>query len=160
MSVTAALLGVTPTNGAPYVSSNNPTDITQREYICDFLLTLGANYGIGGGHGDPLDLTKLVDAVTQAAVGTSFPFGQYAPTYWEFVELVQAGNVGPGYTYNYCPGPTLAAATQTGGKLQIFGGAAGSGQGATELTNGSAYSTFTPSLDGKQIKARFWFVRL
>jgi hypothetical protein len=156
MSVTIAQTGV-QINNAPYVSSGSPIDYTACEYIVDFLLTLSGNYGIAGGHGDPLDLTKFVDAVTQATAGISFPFGQSAPIFWEFVELVQAGNVGTGYTYNYCPGPTLAAATQAGGKLQIFGTGAASGQGATELTNGSAYSTFTPSLNNVQVKARFWF---
>lgn len=158
--ITVAQTGVTPFNGAPYVASNNPIDISQREYIVDFLLTLSGNYGVASGHGDPLDLTKFVDAVTQATAGISFPFGSYAPADWKIVELVAAGSAPLGYTYNYCPGPTLALPTQAGGKLQILATGAASGQGATELTNGSAYSSFTPSLAGAQLKARFWFVKL
>ena len=36
---------------------------------------------------------------------------------------------------------------------------AASGQGGTELTNGSAYSTFTPSLNGVIIGFKAWFAR-
>lgn len=160
MAVSVALVGVTPTNGAPYVASNNPTDYTAREYIVDFILTLTGNYGVAGGHGDPLNLTSFVDAVTQAVAGISFPFGEYAPSFWEIFELVQAGNAAPGYSYNYAPGPTLAAPTQQGGKLIVLGTGAASGDGGTEFTQGGAYANGTPSLANQQLKARFWFARL
>jgi hypothetical protein len=114
-------------------------------------ITLSGNYGGAATHGDALDFTT---------VNLPFSIGDYAPSNWEISELVQAGNAAYGYQYNYCPGPTLAAPTQKGGVLQIFGSGAGIGQGGTELTQGSAYSSFTPSLNGAILRARFWFVRL
>jgi hypothetical protein len=138
-------VGYTPTGG------NGMSDATLAEIAMDVNITLSANYGTAGSHGDPLDFTAL---------HLPFSIGDQAPSNWEIKELLVAGAVPLGFLYNYCPGPMLAAPTQAGGVLQITGTGAASGQGGTEITAGSAYSGFTPSLAGAVLRARFWFARL
>ena len=151
MAVAITITGVVPANGAGYTTLNNPSDRTQGEIIVDCLLTLSGNYGTASSHGDPVDFTK---------VNPPFSFGDQAPADWSIKELLVQGTAPFGFMYNYLPGPTLAAPTQAGGILQIVGTGAASGQGGTELTQASAYSSQTPSLAGAVLKARFWFQRL
>lgn len=158
--VKVSITGVTPANGAGYVTGDNPPDRTQSEMIVDCILTLSGNYGTGTSHGDAVSFATLYDPVTLLVVGTPYSFGDQAPSDWSIKELIVAGTAPLGYQYNYQPGPTLAAPTQNAGVLTIVGTGAASGQGGTEITEGSAYSSFTPSLNGAQLKARFWFVRL
>lgn len=158
--VKVSITGVTPNNNTGYVISNNPPDRTQNSIIVDCLLTLSGNYGGGATHGDTVDFTSIWDAVTLLSAGMPFPFGDFAPASWQIQELLVAGAAPLGYQYNYNPGPTLASPTQKGGVLTIVGTGAASGQGGTEITQGSAYSGFTPSLNNAQLKARFWFSRL
>ncbi len=146
-----AFVGVTPNNGQGYLVGNGPPDFTKgNELIADFILTLSGNYGGAATHGDAISFSGLALPIN---------LGDYAPAWAEFWELVAAGTNPPGYKYTYCPGPTLAAPTLNGGVLNIQGTGAGSGQGGTELTEGSAYSSFTPSLNNQQIKMRMWFTR-
>ena len=149
MSVGIAYLGLAPTNGEGYLVAAGPGDFTAAELIVDFLLTLSANYGGAATHGDAI--------VFPTIPGLNLP--NYAPIWADFWELVPAGTNPPGYHYTYCPGPTLAAPTLNGGVLNIQGAGAASGQGGTEITQGSAYSGFTPSLNGAQIKMRAYFTR-
>jgi hypothetical protein len=138
-------VGYTPTGGS------GMNDATLSEYIIDVNITLTGSYGTASSHGDPLDFTAL---------HLPLSIGDQAPSNWEITELIVAGAAPFGFSYNYCPGPTLAAPTQAGGVLQIVGGAGGSGQGGAEITQGSAYSGFTPWLAGAILRARFWFARL
>ena len=151
MAVAVAYTGVIA-NGSTFAagSGSNQFDITKEEICIDCQLTLSGSYGTASSHGDPVNL-----AVPPLG---ALPYGN-APTMWELRELVPAGTALTGFTFNYCPGPTLAAPTQAGGVLQITGGAASSGQGGVEITEGSAYSSYTPSLNGTVILARFWFSR-
>lgn len=152
MSIALAILG-TVENGSSFAAgagSQNP-DNTQRMIIVYGTMTLSANYGTASSHGDAVDFTTL---------HSQFSFGGQAPTMVSVRELVAAGGAGTGYMFNYNPGPTLAAPTQAGGVLQIVGTGAASGQGGTELTQGSAYSGFTPSLNGIVLWFEAKFVRL
>lgn len=158
--VKVSITGVTPVNGTGYLIDSNPPDRTQNEMIVDCILTLSGNYGGGATHGDAISFTSLWSTVAQLAIGMPFSFGDQPPSFWSIQELLVAGAAPLGYQYNYNPGPTLAAPTQNGGVLTIVGTGAASGQGGTEITEGSAYSGFTPSLNGAQLKARFWFPRL
>jgi hypothetical protein len=153
MSIGIVFTGVVPSNGQGYLVGSGPNDATQNELIADFILTLtkGSDYGGVATHGDVISFANV------ATPGVNL--GDYAPAWAEFWELVPAGTALPGFKYTYCPGPTLAAPTLNGGVLQITGAGAGTSQGGAEITEGTAYSGTTPSLDGQQIKARFWFVR-
>lgn len=156
MAVIVAITGIVPGNGTNFTPPTSApasavADITQRQIIVDGTFTLSGSYGTGTSHGDPVDFT---------APAPPFSFGEYAPAYVNIIEMPQAGVAALGYQYIYCPGPTLAAPTQAGGVLQILGAGAGSGQGGTEITEGSAYSGFTPSLSGAVLRFRAWFVRL
>ena len=151
MAVGIAYTGVVPSNGQGYLVGAGPNDFTAAELIADFIITLTGNYGGATTHGDAISFASV------AIPGCNL--GDYAPVWAEFWELVPAGTNPPGYHYTYCPGPTLAAPTLNGGVLNIQGTGAASGQGGTELTEGSAYSGFTPSLNNQQIKMRMWFTR-
>lgn len=147
--ITVAVTGVFPPYGTGTASARG--DITQCEIIVDGTLTLTASYGTASSHGDPVNFTTINPA---------FSFGEYAPVKVEVFEAPVAGAAALGYSYIYCPGPTLAAPTQAGGVLQILGTGAASGQGGTEITEGSAYSGFTPSLSSAVLRFRAWFYRL
>jgi hypothetical protein len=149
MAVAVAIFGVL-TNGSSASVGSGLADATMGEIIVDGTLTLSGNYGAGAGtHGDALSF----------AVSSSLIFGSNAPTKVEIYEAPLFGVAPLGYQYQYAYGPTLAAPTQAGGALQVFGTGAASGQGGTELTNGSAYSTFTPSLNGAVLRFRAWFAK-
>ncbi len=150
MSVTVTYVGPI-TNGSSYLAGADTPDYTAKEFQCDFNLTLSGTYGSGSSNGD---------AVSFAGLQLNFSLGSYAPSDWNIHELIPAGTAGLGYQYEYHPGPTLAAPTQNGGVLYISGTGAGSGQGGTQITQGSAYSGFTPSLDGAVLRVRFKFIRL
>lgn len=152
MSVAIKITGVTPKNGQGYLVGEGPFDRTNNGWIVDCLLTLSGNYGGAATHGDTINFA----AATGIGIG---PLGDNAPTMWEFHELVAAGTALPGFEYEYCPGPSLAAPTLNAGVLNIRGAGAGSGQGGTEITEGGAYAGTTPSLNNQVIKARFWFSR-
>lgn len=152
MAATVVFTGIV-TNGSSFAAGagSQVPDTSQKEIIVDGTITLSANYGVASGHGDPLSF---------ASIASQFSIGGQAPTRVEIFERPVAGVAPTGYMYVYCPGPTLAAPTQAGGKLAILGTGAASGQGGTELTNASAYSSFTPSLDGIVLGFRSWFTRL
>lgn len=150
MSIAVAFLGVI-VNGSSFAAASNQPDTTQKEIIVDGTLTLSGNYGGAATHGDVLDFTNIP---------SQFSIGGQAPTRVEVFERPQVGVAPTGYNFIYCPGPTLAAPTQAGGVLAIMGTGAASGQGGTELTEGSAYSGFTPSLNGLILGFRAWFARL
>lgn len=152
MAATLAITGIL-VNGSSFAAGagSQVPDTTQKEIIVDGTITLSGNYGAASGHGDPLDFT---------APAYEFSIGGQAPTRVEVFERPVAGVAPTGYSYVYCPGPNLAAPTQAGGKLAIMGTGAASGQGGTELTNASAYSSFTPSLNGIVLGFRAWFARL
>ena len=152
MAATMTFVGLVA-NGVGYTpgGASGIADFTASEFAIDVNITLSGSYGTASSHGDPLDFT---------AVHWPQSIGFQAPSSWDIKELVVAGAAPLGYLYNYCPGPTLAAPTQAGGVLQIVGTGASSGQGGAEITEGSAYSGFTPSLNGAILRARFWFARL
>lgn len=151
MSVAVAILGVI-TNGSSFTAASQKPDFSQGGTITIYgTLTLSGNYGTASSHGDPLDFTT---------VASEFSFGNQSPTWVDIKELVVAGAAPLGYIYNFNPGPTLAAPTQKGGVLCIVGTGASSGQGGTELTEGSAYSGFTPSLNGAVLWFQAIFYRL
>lgn len=146
----------TQANGSSFAAGkgSNQFDQTMKEIVIDCILTLSGSYTTGG---DPLSFTT-----TAAGLPLAPPAGaslwDYAPSHWSLNELVVQGGSPSGFQFNYLPGPTLAAPTQAGGALYIFGTGAGSAQGGTQLA-AAAYSASTPSLDGVRIKARFWFGR-
>lgn len=139
--------------GSSYVSGSLVNAVTDRELVLDFLLTLSGNYGGAATHGDVLDFTS--------AAPSGFALPEYAPTIVWTRELVQAGNLAPGFQYLYCPAAinTAAGSTPANGVLQILGTGPGSGQGGTEITQGAAYSGTTPSLNGQQLLCRAVFTK-
>jgi hypothetical protein len=147
MAITVAITGVGPQSGASYLASGGPADETLNELIVDCLLTLSGSYTVGG---DPLSFSNA------SGLALGLPGG--APAFVSIMELVPIGTAASGFTFLYVPGPTLAAPTQNGGGIQIFGAGAASGQGGTQLT-ASTYASQTPSLNGTVLKARFWFVK-
>lgn len=152
MSATLAITGIL-VNGSSFAAGagSQVPDTTQKEIIVDGTITLTGNYGGAASHGDALSFASLA---------SEFSIGGQAPTRVEIFERPVAGVAPTGYMYTYCPGPTLAAPTQAGGVLGILGTGAASGQGGTELTQGSAYSSFTPSLNNIVLGFRAWFSRL
>lgn len=138
------------------------SDITGKQTIVEGTLTLTANYGGAATHGDVVDLT-LSNLTPPGAPPQGANIGPWAPTRVEVYEEPSAGTAPLGYTYVYCPGPTPTSVnsspTQAGGVLWIGGAGAGAGQGAQEITEGSAYSGFTPSLNNAVLKFRAWFAR-
>lgn len=141
MSIAVAITGVYPLS---------VPDTTLNEIIVDGTFTLSGNYGSASSHGDPVSF----------AISSSFAFGSYAPNRVEVFEEPVVGTAALGYQYVYQFGPTAASPTQAGGALCILGTGAASGQGGTEITQGSAYSGFTPSLNGAVLSFRVWFARL
>src|SRR5277367_602515 len=109
MAIAIAITGII-VNGSNYSSGSASAvaDFTANEIIVDCTLTLSGNYGTAASHGDLLDFTT---------VNPSFSFGGEAPSDWNIHELVAAGVALTGFTFSYCPGPTLAAPTQKGGVL-------------------------------------------
>ncbi len=153
MAATLKFKGII-TDGASFAAAAGSLvpDNTQKEIILDFDITLTGNYGGAATHGDPLDFT--------APAYSGCNPGLQAPTKVEVFERPVAGVAPTFYQYVYCPGPTLAAPTQAGGVLAIAGTGAASGQGGTEITEGSAYSSFTPSLNNIVLGCRAYFARL
>ena len=147
MAVNLAVLGPI-TNGSSFSAGSQVADKTQGAIIVYGTATLSGNYGTASSHGDPFDFTTIAPP---------FSWGDQAPSRVEVYEQPAAGVAALGYRLVYCPGPTLAAPTQAGGVLCILGTGASSGQGGTELTEGSAYSGFTPSLNGIILGWRAWF---
>lgn len=149
MAVTIAYTGVL-VNGATYAagSGSGQFDTTKEEIVIDCTLTLSGSYTAGG---DPVNFSAIAPPIGASLYS-------YAPSFWEINEQGVAGTALTGFRYYYVPGPTLAAPTQAGGVLQIFGTGAGSGQGGTEISAGT-YASTTPSLDGVVLRARFWFGR-
>jgi hypothetical protein len=116
-------------------------DRTRTRMIVEGTLTLSGNYGTGSSHGDTVNFAQF-DQIKS---------GQ-PPVWVEVHENQGAGSAALGYTYIYQNG-----ATQGNGVLTILGGAAASGQGGAEITQGSAYSGFTPSLNGAVLRFRAAF---
>lgn len=152
MAATVAFAGII-TNGSSFAAGagSQVPDTTQKEIIVDGTITLTGNYGTAASHGDPLDFTKPA---------SEFSIGGQAPTRVEIFERPVAGVAPTFYQYVYCPGPTLAAPTQAGGVLSIGATGTASGDGGNELTEGSAYSGFSPSLNNIVLGFRAWFTRL
>ena len=152
MAVAVAYTGVIA-NGSTFAagSGSNQFDITKEEICIDCQLTLSGSYGTASSHGDPVNL-----AVPPLG---ALPYGN-APTMWELRELVPAGTALTGFTFStIAQGQPLRLRHRRVACSRLSGGAAGSGQGGVEITEGSAYSGFTPSLNGTVILARFWFSR-
>jgi hypothetical protein len=151
MAITLVFVGIAG-RGSAQNAGSLVNDQSQRELILDFIGTLSGNYGGAATHGDVLDFT--------APAPNGFGLPEYAPTIVQVQELVQAGAAVPGFKYQYCPGPNISTpdgCTPQGGVLNISGAGAGSGQGSTEITEGAAYSTATPTLDGQKLLIRAWF---
>ena len=117
-------------------------DNTQRREIVEGTLTLTANYGGVSSHGDTVNFAV-------AGIKSDYP-----PVFVEVTENQGAGNAPLGYMYIYNNGTTGA-----NGVLTILGTGASSGQGGTEITEGSAYSTFTPSLNNAVLRFRAAFAK-
>lgn len=135
MAVAVALSTVTgdPANGL---------DATRTSLVAFGTLTLSGNYGTASSHGDTVSFTGLglaTGLVPKAVI---------------VLEQVAAGSAGFGYAYQFYAGTTLA-----NGVLNIKGTGASSGQGGTEITEGSAYSGFTPSLNGAVLAFVAFFVK-
>lgn len=130
---------------------SNGTDITQNEVIVEGTLTLSANYGGASTHGDTVNF-----ATATSPAGTTPIQSSLAPRRVEVFENQGAGNAPLGYTYIYNNGTD-----QTNGVLTILGtpavGAATTG--ATEFTQGAAYSGGTPSLLAAVLRFKAWFPR-
>lgn len=154
--ITVTFIGIAG-RGSAYTVGSLVNAVCNRELVLDFLLTLSGTYGTATSHGDILDFTS--------AAPNGFGLPEYAPTAVFVRELVQAGSLAPGFQYLYCPAAinTPDGSTPADGVLQITGAGAGSGQGGTEITQGAAYSTTTPSLNtsggtsGQQLLCRAWF---
>lgn len=118
-------------------------DITNNEEIVEGTLTLSNNYGGASTHGDTVDFSGVVQS--------SLP-----PRRVEIFENQGAGNAPLGYGFVYANGTT-----QANGVLTVLGtpatGAATTG--ATEFTQGSAYSGGTPSLAAAVLRFKAWFPR-
>jgi hypothetical protein len=169
MSVAVAYSGMAGAMGSPYqaAASGNLSngsqiyDTTNRQTITEGTLTFSGNYGTSSSHGDPVDFS-LNNLVPPGSLPQGTNMGQYPPTRVEIYEAPQSGTAATGYAFVYCPGPATATpdgCTQAGGVVCILGTGAASGQGGTELTGGSAYSGFTPSLNGVSVRFRAWFAR-
>lgn len=177
MSVAVAYSGMAGAYGSPYqeaasgnlANGSQVSDHTAEQTIAEGTLTFSGNYGSSSPtdtHGDSVDFT-LASLTPPGSLPQGTNIGSYAPTRVEIYEAPQAGTAATGYTFVYCPGPTIAGptatstagCTQAGGVVCILGTGAASGQGGTELTRGSAYSSFTPSLNGVSVRFRAWFAR-
>lgn len=149
MAVTIAYTGVLA-NGATFAagSGSGQFDTTKEQIVIDCTLTLSGSYTSGG---DPVNFSAIAPPIGASLFS-------YAPSAWSINEQGVAGTALSGFNFYYVPGPTLAAPTQAGGVLQVFGTGAASGQGGTQLSAGT-YASSTPSLDGVVLRARFWFAR-
>ena len=128
------------------IVANDPAaglDRTRASYIVEGTLTLSGNYGTGSSHGDTVDFAS--DKVKS----------NQPPKWVDIREDQGAGNAPLGFKYTYNSGTT-----QSNGVLTITGTGASSGQGGTEITEGSAYSGFTPSLNGAVLRFRAEFPML
>lgn len=148
MAATLTITGVTPGGsvqgvGAGFISGM--ADKTKNAVIVVGVITLTGSYGT---HGDPLIITS---STIGSAIGA---FGNYAPILGsvKIDDLAVYGTAPPAFVYKYAYGPTLAAPTQNGGAIQIFGSGASSGAGFTEISG--AYSSASPSLNGAVLS--FW----
>lgn len=144
MAATLSITGITPAASVQGVGAGFASmlaDTTKMSTIVEGIITLTGSYVSGG---DPL-------TIVSSTVGLPFQFGNLAPHFVHIEELATLGTAVPGFQYVYAYGPTLAAPTQNGGGVQIFGSGAGSGQGGTQLSAG-AYSGATPSLNNVQLK--------
>lgn len=144
MAVGIAYTGVLA-NGSSFAagSGSGQFDTTKNEIVIDCQLTLTGSYGTASSHGDPINFGAV-----SPPIGASLY--DDAPSHWVIQELVVAGALATGYTYNYCPGPTLALPTQAGGVLQCL-------LAGVEYSEGTAYSGALPA--GTVLVARFWFTR-
>lgn len=122
--------------------SSGGLDATQNEEIVDGTLTLSGNYGVANGHGDIINFAN--DLIKSTGL----------PRRVEIFEDQGAGNAPLGYQLVYNHGSDL-----TNGKLVVLGTPASGGAttGATEFTQGSAYSGGTPSLNNAVLRFRAFF---
>lgn len=118
-------------------------DQTLNEWSVEGTLTLTGNYGGAATHGDTISWSGL------DLVKATLP-----PRRMEIFESNPAGTAPYGYSYQYSPGTSRDT-----GVVTILGGAAASGQGGTEITEGSAYSTFTPSLNNAVLRYKAFFTK-
>ena len=117
-------------------------DQTANELIVDGTLTLSSTYGAALGNGDVVDFTNQDQTKSELI-----------PRKVEIYEDQGAGNAPLGYTYIYAHGTT-----QANGKLVITNQVTAAAKtGAVQFTQGDAYSTGTPSLDGAVLRFRAWF---
>lgn len=145
---TSAASGIVATTGTPpAVQGSQKNDQTNAELILDFIGTLSGSYTAGG---EPLDFTS--------AAPSGYQLPSAPPADVHITELAVIGTAAPGFSYLYAYGPTLAAPTERGGAIQIFGAGAGSGQGGTEISG--TYAGTTPSLSNKQLKIRAFFSKV
>ena len=161
MSVGIVWTGMPTFAGATFTTGSQVTDTTAKHTIGMGIATLTGNYGTSTSHGDPCDFT-LSGQTPPGAQPQGTNLGEYAPSFVLFFELNQAGALGTLFNFKYNPGPNISTpdgCTQAGGVIQIWGTGAASGQGGTEITEGSAYSTFTPSLNGVQLFFVAFFAR-
>ena len=136
MAVAVAVISISP--NCP------PVDNTQNLLIVAGTLTLSGNYGTSGSHGDVINFTNTGDFIKSSQ----------PPERVEIFENPAAGSAFLGYGYIYAQGTTMA-----NGQLMIQGtpAAGGAEVGATEYTQGAAYSAGTPSLAGAVLHFRAWF---
>lgn len=116
-------------------------DDTKNQILVEGTLTLTANYGGAASHGDTVNFAQF-DQIKSGQI----------PRRVEVFEDQAAGTAPLGYNYIFNHGTT-----QANGVLAILGTGAASGQGGTEITQGSAYSSFTPSLNNAVLRFRAWF---
>ncbi len=171
MSVAVAYSGMPGAFGSPYQAASSAnlangsqvSDKTNEQTIAEGTLTFTGNYGTSSSHGDVVDFT-LNNLTPPGSLPQGTNIGSYAPTRVEIFEAPQAGTAATGFTFVYCPGPTLAGptststagCTQAGGVVCILGTGASSGAGGTELTGGSAYPA---AVLGLTVRFRAWFAR-
>lgn len=122
-------------------------DATQNEEIVEGTLTLSGNYGTASSHGDTINFAN-------DAIKSSLPPRRVEVFENQGSASAGVGNAPLGYQYNYAQGTR-----QENGLLQVLGTPASGGAttGATEFTQGSAYSGGTPSLNGAVLRFKAWF---
>lgn len=147
MAVSLSFVGLV--KSSPVTTGSESVDQTNAMLGLVFLGTLPStgSYTVGG---EPLDFTSASPA--------NYQLPSVAPTIVLVEELGVIGTAVPGFKYVYVySNISTAAATPQGGGLQIFGGAAGSGQGGTEISG--AWGSTTPSLAGNQLKIVAYFAK-
>lgn len=99
---------------------------TLNRTVVSGTITLTANYGGAGGHGDTLSF------LNQDSIKSQTP-----PVHVEIFEVPPAGTSATGFVYNFSPGTDLG-----NGLLQVFGtgSTAAAKTPLTEYTQGDAYS--------------------